>query len=75
MLAKIRAVLLLTAVFTPSIFTSAQVVPLFHFIEKAGPRNVGLKVVEQYDYSRIYRPLTDGLGKPFQGERAAPCRR
>ena len=33
---------------------------------------MGLKVVEQYDYSRIYRPLTDGLGKPFQGERARP---
>jgi dienelactone hydrolase len=71
-LAKIRAVLLLTAAFTPSIVTFAQGVPLFHFIEKPGPHNVGLKVVEQYDHSRIYRPLTDGLGKPFQGERARP---
>jgi dienelactone hydrolase/predicted negative regulator of RcsB-dependent stress response len=33
---------------------------------------VGLKVVEQYDYSRIYRRLTDDLGKPYQGERARP---
>jgi len=41
MLAKIRAVLLFTAAFTPSIVTSAQDVPLFHFIEKPGPRNVG----------------------------------
>ena len=72
MLAKIHAVLLLTAAFTPSVVTSAQGVPLFHFIEKPGPRSVGLKVVEQYDYSRIYRPSTDDLGKPFQGERARP---
>jgi hypothetical protein len=45
---------------------------LFHFIEKPGPRNVGLKVVEQYDYSRIYHPLTDDLGKPFQGRGSSP---
>jgi dienelactone hydrolase len=63
---------LLAAAFSSSIATSAQDVPLFHFIEKPGPRNVGLKVVEPYDYSRIYRPLTDDLGKPFQGERARP---
>jgi dienelactone hydrolase/predicted negative regulator of RcsB-dependent stress response len=71
-LAKIRTVLLLTAAFTPAIVTSAQDVPLFHFTEKPGPRSVGLKVVEQYDYSRIYRPATDNLGKPIQGERARP---
>jgi tetratricopeptide (TPR) repeat protein len=70
--AIIRVVLLLAATFIPSIAAFAQNVPLFHFIEKPGPRNVGLKVVEQYDYSRIYRPLTDDLGKPFQGERARP---
>jgi tetratricopeptide (TPR) repeat protein len=50
----------------------AQSVPLFHFTEKPGPHGVGLKVVEQYDYSRIYRALTDDLGKPFLGERARP---
>jgi hypothetical protein len=33
---------------------------------------VGLRVVEQYDSSRVYRHLTDDLGKPFQGERARP---
>lgn len=44
----------------------------FHFTEKAGPHPVGLKVVEQYDYSRIYRPATDELGKPVTGERARP---
>jgi tetratricopeptide (TPR) repeat protein len=70
--ASIRVVLLLAAAFIPSIAAFTQNVPLFHFIEKPGPRNVGLKVVEQYDYSRIYRPLTDDLGKPFQGERARP---
>jgi dienelactone hydrolase len=37
-----------------------------------GSHAVGLKVVEQYDYSRIYRPDTDELGKPYKGERARP---
>jgi dienelactone hydrolase len=44
----------------------------FHFTEKPGPDAVGLKVVEQYDFSRAYRSLTDELGKPYQGERARP---
>ncbi len=44
----------------------------FRFTEKPGPDAVGLKVVEQYDFSRAYRPLTDELGKPYQGERARP---
>jgi tetratricopeptide (TPR) repeat protein len=44
----------------------------FHFTEKPGPHAVGLKVVEQYDFSRSYRSVTDELGKPYQGERARP---
>ena len=44
----------------------------FHFTEKPGPAAVGLKVVEQYDFTRTYRPLTDVLGKPYQEERARP---
>jgi tetratricopeptide (TPR) repeat protein len=44
----------------------------FHFTEKPGPDAVGLKVVEQYDFSRSYRSVTDELGKPYQGERARP---
>jgi predicted small lipoprotein YifL len=44
-----------------ALFTSAaafgQKTPLFQFAEKPGPRPVGLKVVEQYDYSRTYRRL------------------
>ena len=35
--------------------------PLFHFSQDGGPYAVGLKVVEQYDYSR-----------PYEGERARP---
>jgi tetratricopeptide (TPR) repeat protein len=49
-----------------------QTAPLFHFTEKRGPYPVGLRVVAQYDYSRIYHSLTDDLGKPYQGERARP---
>jgi dienelactone hydrolase/predicted negative regulator of RcsB-dependent stress response len=41
-------------------------------MEKPGPHGVGLKVVEQYDYSRTYRHSTDDLGKPYLDERARP---
>jgi len=57
----------------------AQIAPViasgdqrFHFTEKPGPDAVGLKVVEQYDFSRSYRSVIDELGKPYQGERARP---
>jgi hypothetical protein len=44
----------------------------FRFTEKPGPDAVGLKIVEQYDFSRSYLPINDELGKPYQGERARP---
>jgi dienelactone hydrolase len=44
----------------------------FHFTEKPGPDAVGLRIVEQYDFSRTYRPVTDKLGRPYQAERARP---
>jgi len=50
----------------------AQKLPLFQFMGQPGPHPVGLKVVEQYDSSRIYRSATDELGKPYTGERARP---
>ena len=63
----------------PVIAAHAQSAPVvvsgdqrFHFTEKPGPEAVGLKVVEQYDFSRSYRSVTDELGKPYQGERARP---
>jgi dienelactone hydrolase len=46
--------------------------PRFHFAESMGPHAVGLKVVEQYDFSRMYRPKVDAMGKPTAGERARP---
>ena len=49
----------------------AQDVPVFQFFEKPGSYAVGLKVVEQYDFSR-YRQMTDDLGKPLAKERARP---
>ena len=60
------------AVVSNSVCCIAQSGPIFKFMETPGPYAVGLKVVEQYDYSRIYRPLTDELGKPNHGERARP---
>ncbi len=63
----------------PVIAAHAQSAPVvvsgdqrFHFTEKPGPDAVGLKVVEQYDFSRSYRSFTDELGRPYQGERARP---
>ena len=50
----------------------AEDAPLFHFTQPSGPFAVGLKVVEQYDQSRIYLPLSDDLGKPQTTERARP---
>ncbi len=44
----------------------------FFLAEKPGPHPVGLKVVEQYDYSRVFQPLVDDLGKAYQGETARP---
>lgn len=46
--------------------------PLFRFVEKPGSHAVGLRVVEQYDYSRVFRHLTDVSGAPYLGERARP---
>jgi pimeloyl-ACP methyl ester carboxylesterase len=46
--------------------------PLFHFTEKPGPYQVGLKVVQQYDFSRTYRPKIDAMGKLAMGEKARP---
>jgi dienelactone hydrolase len=50
----------------------AQAPPLFHFTLPPGPHAVGLKVVDQYDESRTWFPLTDELGKPRTGDRARP---
>jgi dienelactone hydrolase len=44
----------------------------FHLTEKPGAYTVGLKVVQQYDYSRTYRPKVDAIGRPAAGERARP---
>jgi tetratricopeptide (TPR) repeat protein len=69
---KIHFALPLLLILSVVASASAQDGPLFHFTESPGPHAVGLKVVEQYDYARSYRPLTDDLGKPSRGERARP---
>ena len=55
-----------------AVTASAQNAPLFQFTEMPGSHLVGLKVVEQYDYSRTYLPRTDDLGVPSRQERARP---
>jgi hypothetical protein len=63
---------LVTLAASLNVHLCAQTAPLFHFEPKPGSYGVGLKVVEQYDHSRVFRSATDALGKPFTGERARP---
>jgi tetratricopeptide (TPR) repeat protein len=51
---------------------TSQIDSTFHFVGTRGPYAVGLRVVDQYDYSRTFEPATDILGKPYVGERARP---
>ena len=76
MRSKVLAVAFFLVVLVAAHAQSAPVVASgdqrFHFTEKPGPDAVGLKVVEQFDFSRTYRSTTDELGKQYQGERARP---
>jgi dienelactone hydrolase len=55
----------LTAALVMTVAT-AQTVPdfQFRFTEKPGPYSVGLKVIEQYDRSRVFHSTSDATGKP-----------
>jgi pimeloyl-ACP methyl ester carboxylesterase len=44
----------------------------FQFLEKPGPFQVGLKVVDQYDRSRIFPASSHGSGKQFAKNDARP---
>ena len=68
----VRAVGLFFLAFAAMTGAAGEDSPLFRFNEKAGPFDVGMKVVEQYDFSRTYVSSTNDLGKPYQGERARP---
>jgi dienelactone hydrolase/predicted negative regulator of RcsB-dependent stress response len=77
MRSKVLAVAFLFTAFAAAAY--AQIAPVvasgdqrFHFTQKPGPFAVGLKVVEQFDFSRSFHSATDELGKPYQGERARP---
>lgn len=68
-----RSTLAIAVFVLSSVFAAAAEKPaLFQFTAEPGPYPVGLRVVEQYDYSRIYRAATDALGKPYVGERSRP---
>jgi dienelactone hydrolase len=51
---------------------AAETPAVFHFPQPQGPEEVGLKVVEQYDLTRVFRGTTDDLGLAYTGERARP---
>ena len=55
-----------------SMAVAADDEPKFRLVEKMGPNPVGLRIVNQYDYSRTYQYITDDLGQPYKGERARP---
>jgi dienelactone hydrolase len=69
---NIRSIMGALAVAVAGVAALAQSAPLFQFTEKPGPHLVGLKVVEQYDYSRTYQSRTNDLGVPYERERARP---
>lgn len=62
---------LIAAIVLPTL-ANAQNSPYFHFTEQPGKYSVGLRVVEQFDYSRTFLSRTDDLGKATAGERARP---
>ncbi len=73
----IRSIALLSALLLVGVIPAASAqnapkVPATQALEIPGPHAVGLKVVNQYDYSRSYRFSTDELGQPYHGERARP---
>jgi hypothetical protein len=57
-------VIFFIALMPASFYASAQTVPTSKFLEKPGQYAVGVRVVEQYDHARVFRHLTDDLGKP-----------
>ena len=50
----------------------AQTVSRFRLSEQPGPDAIGLKIVEQYDYTRTFQQSSGIPGKPSSGERARP---
>ncbi len=53
---------------------TAQGVPnfQFRFTEKPGPYSVGLKVIEQYDRSRVFHTKSDATGKSVTADGFRP---
>jgi tetratricopeptide (TPR) repeat protein len=68
----VSVVVLAAATSSPAQTAPTSAPPVFAFRGIEGPHSVGLKVVEQYDYSRIFLPRLDDLGKPSTRERARP---
>lgn len=67
-----KALILASSALIISGLACAQNPQRFQFTERPGPHAVGLKVVQQYDYSRTWRSTVNELGQPYQGERARP---
>lgn len=65
---------LLTAfLFCAAASSFAQAADTFTFSNPPGPHAVGLRVVQQYDYTRVYKTRVDmATGAPTSGERARP---
>ncbi|TFW32324.1 dienelactone hydrolase family protein [Massilia horti] len=53
--------------------TAASAADIFTFSNPPGPHAVGLKVIQQYDRTRLYKaPIDLVTGEPVQGERTRP---
>jgi len=57
--------------FSFSAYSSAQTPSKWSDL-RPGPYAVGFKTIEEYDYSRVFRPKYDYFGTPLEGERARP---
>lgn len=66
------AVLLILVDCASAAFGAEDRIQTFKFLESPGPYAVGVRVVDQFDWSRAYGYASDDLGRPSQGEAARP---
>ena len=58
------------------VVTNAHAFDTFTFSNPPGPHAVGVKVVQQYDRTRLFKMRTDLVtGEPAQGNGRGRCRR
>jgi tetratricopeptide (TPR) repeat protein len=67
-----RSLALLLSTFVLCLSAHTQAPKAFSLQVTPGPYEVGLRVVDQYDRARNFRPQIDDLGRPASGETSRP---